>query len=132
MRLSVAPLHRWILSVSVFALLVGGLVRPLPLYSQTTPDQLIFGPKQYVRATGAPVTVTDSFTVPPSIGAPFLLHLVNGDASGAHRVTSATIVLNGVQIAGPADFSPQVAVLDRTVTLQTTNTLQVTDNEPKG
>jgi len=128
----VAKLQRWILSAWVLALLVGGLIRPLPLSSQATPDQLLFGPKQYVRATGQPVTVTDSFAVPPSIGPPFLFHLVNGDATGAHLVTAATVVLNGVQIVRNTDFTPNVTVIDRTVTLQATNTLQVTINEPRG
>src|SRR5437660_671798 len=132
MRLPVAKLQRWILSAWVLALLVGGLIRPLPLSSQATPDQLLFGPKQYVRATGQPVTVTDSFAVPPSIGPPFLFHLVNGDATGAHLVTAATVVLNGVQIVRNTDFTPNVTVIDRTVTLQATNTLQVTINEPRG
>jgi len=40
-------------------------------------------------------------------------------------VSSGTIKLNGSQIAGPNDFGQNVAVIDRAVTLQTNNTLEV-------
>ncbi|WP_447975230.1 RHS repeat-associated core domain-containing protein [Nitrospira sp. Kam-Ns4a] len=94
--------------------------------AESQPDRLLFGPKQYVRTTGAPNQYTDTFTVPASVGAPFLLHIVNGDTAGGHRLASATITLNGVQVAGPNDFNQNVAVVDRPVTLQPSNTLQVT------
>jgi hypothetical protein len=94
-------------------------------HAQSTPEQLLFGPKQYMRTTGAPVQVTDSFSVPPSIGPPFLLHIVNGDANGSHRISSAWVTLNGVQIAGPNEFGPNIAVFDGTVTLQPANMLTV-------
>ena len=57
--------------------------------------------------------------------APFVLHIQNGDGQGT-RVSSATIVLNGTQIAGPSDFSEQVASLDKAVSPAPQNTLQVT------
>ena len=76
-----------------------------PALSQGTPNQLIFGPKQYLRTTGPPNQYTDTFTVPASIGAPFKLHTVNGGAAGGHQVSSATIIVNGVPLVGPDDFN---------------------------
>ncbi|MGH7165275.1 MAG: Ig-like domain-containing protein, partial [Nitrospiraceae bacterium] len=102
-----------------------GLLGSSTTPAQGIPDQLLFGPKQYLRTTGPPNQYTDTFTVPASVGAPFLLHIVNGEANGSNRISSAWITLNEVQVAGPNDFGQTVAVVDRTVTLQPTNTLQV-------
>src|SRR5689334_13013162 len=49
---------------------------------------VLFGPKTYVRANGAPVTVVDSFAQAGS-NAPYRLVLVNGLPDGSHRVSSA-------------------------------------------
>ncbi len=136
-----SPLRR-ISLVSIFILLGFGLVWALPVISRTTPDQLIFGPKQYLRTTGSSNQNTDTFTVPTSVGAPFLLHIANGDAKGSHRILSGTITLNGVVVVRSQDFSRRhheeeggddddddpedaVAVIDKTLTLKPKNTLQV-------
>ena len=94
--------------------------------AQVTANTPVFGPQTYTRTTGAPNEYTTTFTAPSWIISPFNLHIVNGDASGKNRISSATIALNGVQIAGPSDFNENVATIDRSVTLQATNTLQVT------
>ncbi len=47
----------------------------------------------------------------------------NGESQGSHRVSSATVRLNGTTIASPSDFNPNVGRLDRAVTLAATNTL---------
>jgi PKD domain len=85
----------------------------------------VFGPQKYIRTTGAPNQYTAAFSLPVWAIAPFVLHVQNGDASG-RRVSSASIVLNGVQVAGPSDFSQQVPGLDITVTPAQQNTLQLT------
>jgi RHS repeat-associated protein len=91
-----------------------------------TPDQLIFGAKQYVRTTGAPNQFTDTIAMPPTVGPPFLLHVVNGQSNGQNRISSAWIEVNNVQVAGPADFGQNVAVVDQTITLNPgTNQLKV-------
>jgi hypothetical protein len=94
--------------------------------AQVTANTPVFGPQTYTRTNGAPNEYTTTFTAPSWIVSPFDLHIVNGDSSGKNRISSATIALNGVQIAGPSDFNQNVATIDRSVTLQATNTLQVT------
>ncbi|MFO0699952.1 MAG: RHS repeat-associated core domain-containing protein [Nitrospira sp.] len=102
------------------------LTGPSLAVAQTTPDQLIFGPTQYVRTSGAPTQFTDTVTVPPTVGPPFLLHVVNGQSNGQNRISSAWITVNTVQVAGPADFGQNVAIVDRTITLNPgTNQLTV-------
>lgn len=56
---------------------------------------------------------------------PYTLHIVNGHANGTNRISSARVTLNGTEIAGPNDFGQNVAVIDRTVSLQAGNTLQI-------
>lgn len=94
--------------------------------AQITANAPVFGPQTYVRTTGAPNVYTTTFAAPAWVVSPYNLHIVNGDASGNNRISSATITLNGVQIAQPSDFNQNVATIDRSVTLQSTNTLQVT------
>lgn len=106
--------------------LLAWLGSPSIATAQSTPDQLIFGPQQYLRTTGAPNQYTGTITVPTSVGAPFLLHIVNGQSNGQNRLSSAWIDVNNVQVAGPADFGQNVAVIDQTITLNPgTNQLKV-------
>jgi RHS repeat-associated protein len=119
---------RRILSASVLALMGLGLVWALSVFSQSTPDHLLFGPTQYLRITtptGEPNEYTDTFTVPVSVGAPFLLNIVNGEAAGQNRVLGAWIFVNDVEVVGVRDFAQQPAVIDRAVTLQPTTRLRV-------
>ncbi|MGH7232925.1 MAG: Ig-like domain-containing protein, partial [Nitrospiraceae bacterium] len=104
------------------ALILAGILLATTLFAQS---QVIFGPKQYLRTAGPPNQYIDTFALPSGATAPFVLHMVNGNPDGTKRISSATITLNGVQIAGPSDFGQNVAVIDRTVTLQATNTLEV-------
>src|SRR5258708_27413276 len=94
--------------------------------AQVTPSTPIFGATTYTRTTGAPNQYTTTFTLPAWIANPYDLHIVNGSPTGSDRISSATITLNGVQVAGPSDFNQNVATIDRSLTLQATNTLQVT------
>jgi RHS repeat-associated protein len=86
---------------------------------------VLFGPKTYTRTAGPPNQFTDTFAKPAGTTAPYTLHVVNGNANGTNRISSATVKLNGLQIAGPSDFGQNVAVIDRTVTLQPNNTLEI-------
>ncbi|MEK6804385.1 MAG: LamG-like jellyroll fold domain-containing protein, partial [Nitrospirota bacterium] len=97
------------------------LLTSLPVQAQT----VLFGPQQYTRTAGPPNQSTDTFTLPTGTTAPYTLHIVNGNANGTNRISSARVTLNGTEIAGPTDFGQNVVVVDRTVILQATNTLQV-------
>ena len=84
----------------------------------------IFGPKDYVRHTGAPVVESDTFAADPAVA--YTLRITNGGLLDQFaRVSSAVITLNGVVIAGPSAFSPQVGLITIPVTLLSSNTLQV-------
>jgi hypothetical protein len=85
-----------------------------------------FGPEEFVRTTGDPNTYTVTVQVPAWVGNPFNLHIQSGEADGTNRVSSATILVNNVQVAGTSDFNVNVFTLDRTVTLTPTATLVVT------
>ena len=92
-----------------------------PAFTQT----VLFGPKQYTRTAGPPNQFTDTFTLPSGTTPPYTLHVVNGNANGTNRISSATVTLNGTQILGPSDFGQNVAVIDRTITPQASNTLEI-------
>ena len=75
-----------------------------------------FGLRDYVRNTGKPVTVTDTFTV--ATPGPAVLHISNGGSLGQYAlVSSAVITLNGVTVVSSGDFSQQVGLNDKLVTL---------------
>ncbi|MBW2078208.1 MAG: FG-GAP repeat protein [Deltaproteobacteria bacterium] len=86
----------------------------------------VFGPKTYVRTTGAPNIYTDPFSAIPGQGN---LIVKNGQIDGYNRVTyaidSAKILLNGEQIFGPSDFNEHVYSLEAPITLAGDNALRV-------
>ena len=106
--------ERMLRAVGVVLALAFTLVASLPLHAQT----VLFGPIQYTRTAGPPDQFTATFALPTGTTAPYTIHIVNGNADGTKRVSSGTIKLNGIQIAGPNDFGQNVAVIDRAVTLQ--------------
>src|SRR5439155_17461215 len=57
--------------------------------------------------------------------APCQLVIVNGNANGSNRISSASISLNGVQVVGPSDFNQQVARIVKPVTLTDNNQLTI-------
>ncbi len=65
--------------------------------------------KTYIRETGKPYVVTDTFTVADPT-AKFTLIVINGK-NDIDRVSSAIIRINGKQVLGPSDFNQQVDVL---------------------
>jgi hypothetical protein len=96
------------------------LVLPMMSAADMTP---VFGPQQYTRTTGRPDTFTASFAHCGT--APCQIVVVNGNADGSNRVSSASILLNGVQVVGPADFNQQVGMIVKPVTLAEANQLTV-------
>lgn len=85
----------------------------------------VFGPRRFDRTTGSPNQYTEQFSLPPCATAPYNLHVQNGSSSGTNRISSATVKLNGATILSQSDFNQNVSVIDRTVTLTATNTLDV-------
>ena len=85
-----------------------------------------FGPKTYVRQTGVPVTVTDTFTV-RNPNTQYTLHLVNGGLQDdtTDLVSSATVTVNGVLIVAPNDLNQNTTTLDRPVQLQASNSISI-------
>jgi hypothetical protein len=82
-----------------------------------------FGPKQYVRIAGAPQTFTDNF--PQCGGGACRLVVINGNADGSARVSSAAVWLNGVRLVGPRDLNQRVDRIVIPVTLEDTDEIRV-------
>src|SRR5881296_110098 len=93
-----------------------------------TPDPtfLVFGPERFTRSTGTPVTDTRHFTTSATAAAPYRLCIVNGNSDGSQRISSATIVLNGVTVLSQNELNQQVGGLVKDVTLQRDNTFDIT------
>ena len=85
----------------------------------------VFGPEVFFRSTGKPETVRQSFTLPPMADGPYVMVLINGDADGGNRVSSAVLLLNGELIIGPSDFDQQAFRIEREVFLLPDNILEV-------
>jgi len=84
---------------------------------------ITFGPKQYTRKAGPPQTFVETFA--RCGGAPCRLVVVNGDASGANRISSASVFLNGKQVLGPSDFNQQVGRIVTPVALEDNDEIRV-------
>lgn len=83
-----------------------------------------FGPKQYTRTAGPPPTYTDTFDFCGT--APSQIVVINGDASGKHRISSASVFLNGKQIVRPRDFNQKIDKIVKPVVLADQNQLTIT------
>ena len=85
-----------------------------------------FGPQYFIRGTGAPETVTHSFSVQDP-NTEFFLRVYNGGLqdSEAESVSSSIISLNGIQVIGPEQFNQTVTFLETPVTPQLDNTIGV-------
>jgi len=67
--------------------------------------------KQYVRAAGPPVAVSDTFSVCDPNGT-FRLVVLNGP--GRHdRISSGSIILNGIEVVRERDFHQRVTKIER-------------------
>ena len=77
----------------------------------------------FERRSGAPQEDRFNFPLPSGAGGPFSVEILNGDAGGASRVSSASVSLNGSEIAVPRDFSQKQVRFQRSVELQASNQL---------
>jgi hypothetical protein len=85
-----------------------------------------FGPKIYTRGTGAPVTVTYTFTL-LNPATQYTLKAFNGGMQNdtTDLVSNSVVLLNGVQVIGPANFNQGVLEVDIPITPQASNTISV-------
>src|ERR1044072_7029159 len=93
--------------------------------SQATETVVVYGPRRFTRASGAPTNVVEQFSLPAGIVAAFTVDVQNGAANGSNRSSSATIRLNGMDLYRPQDFNQNVASLSKAVVLSASNTLEV-------
>ncbi|HEX8290963.1 MAG TPA: IPT/TIG domain-containing protein, partial [Pyrinomonadaceae bacterium] len=105
---------------------------PRPAAAQAAETLTVFGPERFTRQPGPPAAVTRQFSLPAGAAAPFRVQVQNGAGDGSNRVSSATVLLNGVELLRPQDFNQNVAVVNRDVTLAATNTLEVTVKSAPG
>lgn len=84
----------------------------------------ILKPTVFTRSAGKPVEQTRDFLSPVTDSKARLI-ISNGDTTGNHRVSSATVMLNGRQVAGPSDFNNKIARLEKVVSVALANTLSV-------
>jgi hypothetical protein len=77
----------------------------------------------YTRVAGAPTAFRDEFRRPAE--GDYVLQVASGDRTGKAKVSAATIVLNGKEVVGPADFKRSERVFTVPVTLLDTNDLRV-------
>jgi len=82
-----------------------------------------FGPKQYARVAGPPQTFTESFQHCGTAACQIMV--TNGSSDGTNRISSASIVLNGMQVVRPSDFNQRVGSIMKPVALADENQLMV-------
>lgn len=83
----------------------------------------LFGPVTYVRSTGEPMTVLDSFSVPNPAG-PYLARIESG-GGGAPAVASATVRINGVSVVASRAFRGVPHLIEESIELEATNQIAV-------
>ena len=102
--------------------------KPRGITTRTVPQSetfTVYGPHRFDRHTGQPVNVVENFSIPSDAAAPFSIQIQNGGADGSNRASSATLRLNGADVFTPANFNQTVGSLTKTVSLLSTNTLEV-------
>jgi len=93
----------------LIALLLAFIVTPsLPAALQ---PRAVFGPERFVRATGGTTIFTRSFVVPAYVASPYTLSIVNGG------VSSASILVDGVEVVRPDELSPATATIQKPLAL---------------
>lgn len=78
----------------------------------------------FARQAGPPITNAAAFSV-KSPGTNYILVIASGDETGAGRVSSATITLNGVVVASPSMFNVAIRSLAIPIAVHATNSLTV-------
>lgn len=87
-------------------------------------SSILFGPKTYTRTTGQPYTSTETFSnCEPE--AKYQLVVVNRQEEGYKRISSARVLLNGLEVLSPDELNLQVESIQKPVFLQVQNTLEI-------
>jgi len=76
---------------------------------------IVYGPKVYERQVGPPNEYVDTLYGPPN--GTFTFHIINGDSTGAKRLSSVHIYLNDEEIFSPKDFNQNVGIVEKDITL---------------
>lgn len=97
-------------------------------HAQTEPI-IVFGPKQYDKPKGKPVTYTDTFQTISSSGT-HTIWVQNGK-DGLNEVKHLSIALNGVEVINFKDLRAHNPIT-KPITVQPDNTLTVTLNGKEG
>ena len=82
----------------------------------------LYGPNQFLRTQGAPDQFRNTFPGSPGRA---LLIIHNGDEAGKNRTSSATITLNGTNVAPPDRVNEEESLIEIPVNLRKENKLEV-------
>ncbi|MBP6669029.1 MAG: hypothetical protein KA180_06240 [Gemmatimonadales bacterium] len=76
----------------------------------SVPDPMfnIFGENTYTKTNGSSQTFNATFTRPADAFLPAYVFVVNGDTLGAHRVTGATVKINGTTVVASTDVTTAI------------------------
>jgi RHS repeat-associated protein len=112
-------------------LIVALVLLPISSVAQNS-SQTFFGPEQFTRTSGPTTVYTRTVTVPSQVVAPYILHIVNGNPNTTSNrvaiedaVSSGRVLINNIEVVSPQEFSRTTGVIDKTVTLSASNTLEV-------
>jgi hypothetical protein len=100
------------------------VAHPLGVPSDVLDTVVVYGPKQAITPNGALTTTVEQFSVPQANqGDGYLLRIATGDAGGANRVTSGSVVLNGAEVASAAELAaiPNGGVIYKPVEVRADN-----------
>lgn len=84
----------------------------------------LFGPKTYTKGRGRQATYTEQ-VIQCEPKASYRLVVVNGNPDGSGRLANATIWVNGEEVLHPREIGRRIGKVEKVITLQTENRLQV-------
>jgi RHS repeat-associated protein len=120
-----------ITAVDTIRVTVAGSGNPfitLSVLSTPAPEFDVYGPNNYAVTSGSSTTYNQTFPAAATAGPPYRVYVTNGASDGTLRVTSASVTLNGSAIVTTSQLTSAVGSLTKTVTLLSSNTLQVVVN----
>lgn len=104
--------------VKIVLLIIGALII-LP-EAGLTEEVYVFGPKTYIRETGKPREIIDSFSV--TNHGTYKIVIQNGTGK-INRISSAVIKVNDEIVVAPNEFNQRVEQIVKPVTLKRSNTI---------